>query len=129
MISMKQRKPTIYIAGPMRGIKDFNFPAFDRQEKVLLEQGWNVINPAEMDRQDGTPCSSPMEYDPATDYADREFMRDALKRDLTVIAEKCTAVYCMSGFENSRGAKTEYHLAKAIGIDIYYEVPLPKINY
>jgi len=56
-------------------------------------------------------------------------MRDALKRDLKVIAEDCTAIYCMSGFENSRGAKAEYHLAKAIGIDIYYEVPLPKINY
>ena len=70
-----------------------------------------------------------MEYDPTTDYEDREFMRDALKRDLKVIAEDCTAIYCMSGFENSRGAKAEYHLAKAIGIDIYYEVPLPKINY
>ena len=126
---MERRKPTIYIAGPMRGIEDFNFPAFDRQEELLKKQGWVVINPAELDRQHGSPESGPMVYDPTTDYEDREFMRDALKRDLTVIAKDCTAIYCMSGFENSRGAKAEYHLAKAIGIDIYYEVPLPKINY
>ena len=126
---MERRKPTIYIAGPMRGIEDFNFPAFDRQEELLKKQGWVVINPAELDRQHGSPETGPMEYDPTTDYEDREFMRDALKRDLTVIAKDCTAIYCMSGFENSRGAKAEYHLAKAIGIDIYYEVPLPKINY
>ena len=113
----------------MRGIDDFNFPAFDRQAELLRKQGWVVINPAEMDREHGSPESSPMEYDPTTDYNDREFMRDALRRDLMAIAEDCTAIYCMSGFENSRGAKAEYHLAKAIGIDIYYEVPLPKINY
>ena len=126
MISMKQRKPTIYIAGPMRGIKDFNFPAFDRQEKVLLEQGWNVINPAEMDRQDGTPCSSPMEYDPAINYEDREFMREVLGRDLIAICNDCTALYMMSGWETSRGAKAEWHTAKALGLEIYYEAPLPK---
>ena len=126
---MERRKPTIYIAGPMRGIKDFNFPAFDRQAGLLEKQGWRVINPAELDRQNGSPENGPMDYDPTKDYEDREFMRDALKRDLKVIAEDCTAIYCMSGFENSRGAKAEYHLAKAIGIDIYYEVPLPKINY
>lgn len=126
---METRTPTIYIAGPMRGIEDFNFPAFDRQANLLRKQGWCVINPAEMDREHGSPESSPMEYDPATDYNDREFMRDAMRRDLVAIAEDCTAVYCMSGFETSRGAKAEYQLAKAIGIDIYYEVPLPKINY
>ena len=49
------RKPTIYIAGPMRGYEDGNFPAFDRQARVLEEQGWIVINPAEMDRQEGEP--------------------------------------------------------------------------
>ncbi len=43
------RKPTIYIAGPMRGFKDYNYPAFDRQQTVLEKQGWRVINPAEMD--------------------------------------------------------------------------------
>ena len=46
---MERRKPTIYIAGPMRGIEDFNFPAFDRQEELLKKQGWVVINPAELD--------------------------------------------------------------------------------
>ena len=126
---METRKPTIYLAGPMRGIEDFNFPAFDRQAELLRKQGWRVINPAEMDREHGSPESGPMEYDPATDYNDKEFMREALRRDLVAIAEECTAIYMMSGFEQSRGAKAEYQLAKAIGIDIYYEVPLPKINY
>ena len=126
---METRKPTIYLAGPMRGIKDFNFPAFDRQAELLRKQGWRVVNPAELDREHGSPETGPMEYDPATNYNDREFMREALRRDLVAIAEECTAIYMMSGFEQSRGAKAEYQLAKAIGIDIYYEVPLPKINY
>ena len=123
---MKTRRPTIYIAGPMRGIEDFNFPAFDRQARVLKKQGWIVINPAEMDRQDGLPCNGPMEYDPSVNYEDREFMRDALKRDLVAICDRCTAMYMMSDFEHSRGAKTEWHLAKALGLEIYYEAPLPK---
>ena len=122
---MAERNPTIYIAGPMRGYEDFNFPAFDRQAEVLREQGWVVINPAEMDRQDGLPCSGPMEYDPVVNYEDREFMRDALKRDLVAICDDCTAMYMMSGWEESRGAKAEWHTAKAVGLKIYYEAPLP----
>ena len=123
---MKKRKPTIYVAGPMRGYENFNFPAFDRQTRILKKQGWGVVNPAEMDRQSGLPCNEPMEFDPATNYNDREFMRDALKRDMIIICEECTAIYMMSNWESSRGAKAEYHLAKALGLDIYYEAPLPK---
>ena len=123
---MKDRTPTIYIAGPMRGYEDGNFPAFDRQARVLKKQGWIVINPAEMDRQEGEPPNGHLEFDPATDYNDREFMRDALKRDLVVICEDCTAMYMMSEFEKSRGAKAEWHTAKALGLEIYYEAPLPK---
>ena len=33
----------------------------------------------------------------------------------------------MQDWEKSRGAKAEWHLAKALGLEIYYEVPLP--NY
>ena len=125
---MSSRKPTIYIAGPMRGFDDGNFPAFDRQAMVLEKQGWVVINPAEMDRQEGEPPSGHAEFDPSTDYEDREFMRDALKRDLIVICEDCTAMYMMSSWENSRGARAEWHTAKAVGLDIYYEAPLPDKN-
>ena len=119
------RNPTIYIAGPMRGYDDYNYPAFDRQQKVLEEQGWKVINPAEMDRDDDKPISGPMEFDPDNNYEDHEFMRQALKRDMDVICDDCTAIYMMSNWEKSKGAKTEWHLAKALGLDIYYESPLP----
>tara|TARA_Y100000034_G_scaffold77797_1_gene93527 strand:+ start:716 stop:1126 length:411 start_codon:yes stop_codon:yes gene_type:complete len=121
----KDRTPTIYIAGPMRGIEGFNFPAFDRQAKVLREQGWVVINPAEIDRELGSPSSDPMEYDPVTNYEDHEFMRVALKRDTSVICDDCTAMYMMAKWEISRGALAEWHLAKALGLDMYYEAPLP----
>ena len=124
---MKDRTPTIYVAGPMRGYDNFNYEAFDRQTDILRKQGWSVINPAEMDRDISAPPSDPHEYDPKTNYEDREFMREALCRDLVAICDTCTAVYMMSGWEQSRGAKAEWHCAKALGLEIYYEVPL--INY
>ena len=121
----ENRKPTIYIAGPMRGYDDYNYPAFDRQQKVLEEQGWKVINPAEMDRDDDKPINGPMQFDPDNNYEDHEFMRKALKRDMVAICDDCTAIYMMSNWEKSKGAKTEWALAKALGLDIYYESPLP----
>lgn len=119
------RVPTIYIAGPMRGFEDGNFPSFDRQEKILKNQGWVVINPAEMDRTEGSPPNGHDNFDPSSDYSDQEFMREALERDSVAICRECTALYMMSGWEKSKGAKAEWHIAKAIGLDIYYEAPLP----
>jgi len=124
----KSRNPTIYVAGPMRGHDEYNYPAFDRQAQILEKQGWTVVNPAEMDRSISSPEKCPMEFNPSTNYDDQEFMREALHRDLDQICNNCTAVYMMSGWETSRGAKAEWATAKAIGIDIYYEAPLPK-NY
>jgi len=123
---MKEREPTIYIAGPMRGYDDGNFPAFDRQAKVLEKQGWRIINPAEMDRQDGSPPNGHKGFDPVNDYNDQQFMREALERDCIAICRECTAIYMMSDWETSRGAKAEWHLAKALGLEIYYESPLPE---
>tara|TARA_Y100000593_G_scaffold87420_1_gene167846 strand:+ start:35 stop:406 length:372 start_codon:yes stop_codon:yes gene_type:complete len=123
---MNARMPTIYVAGPMRGHDDYNYPAFDRQKQVLEEQGWNVVNPADLDRDDNKPINGPMEFDPENNYEDHEFMRQALKRDMVAICDECTAIYMMSGWERSKGAKTEHALAKALGLSVYYEAPLPK---
>jgi hypothetical protein len=122
------RNPTIYVAGPMRGFENYNYPAFDRCAKVLSEQGWTVINPAELDREAGKPMSDPMEFSPDTNYEDHEFMRNALKRDMISICDECTAIYMMSNWERSKGANTELALAKALGLDIFYEAPLPKVQ-
>mgnify|MGYP000005629026 FL=1 len=119
------RKSTIYVAGPMRGHHDYNYPAFDRQTRVLKAQGWKVVNPADMDRSQFQPDNSPHDFDPDINYEDQEFMRDALKRDMVAICDDCTAIYMMAGWESSKGAKAEHALAKALGLDIYYEAPLP----
>ncbi|MHB1850453.1 MAG: DUF4406 domain-containing protein, partial [Acidimicrobiales bacterium] len=43
----------IYIAGPMRGVKDWNFPAFDAARDLLVAAGWEVVSPADLDRAGG----------------------------------------------------------------------------
>ena len=40
---------TLYLAGPMRGIPEFNVPAFFEAEARLVSAGFNVINPARRD--------------------------------------------------------------------------------
>ena len=110
----------------MRGFEHYNYPAFDRCSRVLKDQGWEVINPADLDRQSGKPSSPSYDFDPENCYEDHEFMRQALRRDMVALCEECTAIYMMSGWEKSKGALAEYSLAKALGLDIYYEAPLPK---
>ena len=40
------RPMRIYIAGPMSGLPDFNYPAFNQAEQRLLALGYEVENPA-----------------------------------------------------------------------------------
>ena len=124
----KNREPTIYVAGPMRGYDNYNYPAFDYRSGKLKEMGWEVINPAELDRNQGKPLSDPKAFCPDSNYEDHQYMRSALKRDMDAICDKCTAVYMMANWEQSRGAKAEWHLAKALGLDIFYEIPLPEVS-
>ncbi len=46
---MKKHKTKLYLAGPMRGIKDYNFPTFMEMAKRLRSMGLQVWNPAERD--------------------------------------------------------------------------------
>ncbi len=79
-----------------------------------------------MDRTQFQPDSDPNDFNPDINYEDQEFMRDALKRDMVAICDKCTAIYMMAGWESSKGAKAEHALAKALALEVYYEAPLPK---
>lgn len=102
-------KKIVYIAGPMRGIPLYNFPAFDAAEARLKKRGWIVINPAELDRKNGVHENT----DPLPDG----FLRNAMLRDTGAI---CTAdaIALLPGWHASKGAAVELALAKLLGLEI-----------
>lgn len=116
-------RKTIYCAGPMRRIRHFNFPAFDAAAKRLRAEGWNVISPAELDREHGfDETAFPDDYD-WIDLKKANFsLDDAIDRDVAAI-KKCDAIYMLAGWENSAGAKAEKGLAEWRGLEVFYEVP------
>jgi len=113
---------TVYIIGPMRGYKDYNFPAFTVAAMNLREQGYSVISPAEMDREDGfEPHELPRDHD-WNDYPDHLcFDRDkCARRDVEAIFDS-DAVYLLKGYEESRNGQTEIGIAEWLGRKIWYE--------
>ena len=102
----------IYIAGPMSGHLNGNFDAFFAKEKQLVAAGWDVINPAQMDVDNGVDPNDLGEYD----------YEDCARRDIEVLVT-CDAIYMLAGFQFSKGACWERALAKHLGIKRYYEVP------
>ena len=113
----------IYIAGPMRGIRHFNFPAFDAARDLLTETGWNPISPADLDRATGFDEKAfPDDYD-WIDLKKIGFsVHDAIDRDVEAI-KSCDAIYMLKGWENSKGAKAEKAMAEWLGLEIKYEQP------
>lgn len=100
---------TVYLSGPMRGIPDFNFPAFDAARDRLLGQGYSVISPADMDRV----CP---EVTDTAGYAERD------TEALIKLARSGRGAICMlKGWEKSVGAQAEYHLAKWLELAVWYE--------
>lgn len=93
---------TVYIAGPMRGYPEFNFPAFDKAKDLGISLGYTVFSPADMDRAD-----DPNEVAKLSPEQRQEMF--AL-RDTKAIFDS-THVAMLPGWEKSRGARAEFFLA------------------
>lgn len=105
----------VYIAGPMRGYDEYNFPAFDRAAKEWRRAGWQVVNPAELDRVAGMSEFTPLPEDPAEF---QKVLREVFTRDLVALAT-CDAIALLPGSANSKGVHVELTLAKFLKLDIY----------
>lgn len=108
---MSTRTPhqtTVYLAGPMRGIEEFNFPAFEAAALHLRRQGYQVFSPAEHDLESG--------FDPKGTL-DGFNLRAALKWDLETITS-CNCVVVLPGWEHSKGCAAEVATARALGIKV-----------
>lgn len=97
----------LYLAGPMRGLPLFNFPAFDTAAALLREAGFDVFNPAEHDREtialDGRTIAELT-------------IRECMAVDTAWICANADGVAYLPGSHRSKGALAEIALAEALGI-------------
>jgi hypothetical protein len=113
----------IYVAGPMRGIPEFNFPAFNAAAAALRALGHWVFNPAERDNEThGTDISKGnLTGDEAQATKDHGFnLRDALGDDLAFICKHADAIALLPGWERSKGANAEKATAEALGLELMF---------
>ena len=91
----------IYIAGPMTGLPDLNFPAFHAEAARLRALGYEVSNPAEINP------------DPTAGW------EACMRADIAELV-KCDGVALLPGWERSRGASLEAHIAHSLGMRLVY---------
>lgn len=117
----------IYIAGPMQGVPEFNFPRFHAVADFLRSNGHSVFSPAEKDieRHGGVNIAAGnASGDIARAKADHGFsLREALAQDCEYICLEANCVLMLPGWETSKGAQAEHRLATALkseGMSLLY---------
>lgn len=89
----------VYLSGPMSGIADNNFPEFHRWAEALRSKGFGVVSPAEI-QEAGT-------------------WELCLRADLSELCT-CDGIALMPGWEGSKGAHLELHVAHRLGMKVLH---------
>ncbi len=106
----------VYVAGPMRGVPKFNFPAFMATTEQLEALGHEVYNPAQRDIDTGFDPAGLTGNENLNDGEHRFDLRDALGADLDWITSQADALCLLPGWAKSKGARAE--LATAVALDL-----------
>lgn len=128
---MNEDPQILYVAGPMSGRPQFNYPAFDAMAEVLRADGWLVQSPAEMDdphiREAAmrSPDGNFREFDADLKRLghEPETWGDFLSRDVKLIADTVDGIVLLEGWETSRGARLEAFVAMQVGKPVFFHHP------
>lgn len=93
----------VYIAGPMSGLPEFNYPAFNDAEGRLLVAGHYPLNPTRIEEEN--TAGEPQAWD--------WYMRRALK-----MVTDADGMALLPGWADSRGARLERQVAMQLGITV-----------
>jgi Domain of unknown function (DUF6378)/Domain of unknown function (DUF4406) len=104
-----QKAYNVYIAGPMRGLPEHNYPAFNSLEDFIWTHGVPGVDvkvaPVNPARNFGG--------DTTREYA------DYMRLDIPQLA-KCHGIVILPGWETSEGARLEIEIARHLGLDFFY---------
>jgi hypothetical protein len=117
----------IYLAGKMRGVPEFNYPAFHAAAAKLREAGHTVFSPAEHDIEafgvdpgKGNPTGDESQFARQVGLTEMQLRRKVFGVDLGWITQHADAVALLTGWEDSSGARAEHATAVALGLKIMY---------
>lgn len=100
----------VYLAGPMSGYEDYNFPAFIEAAAKLRAAGHFVFNPAENDYL--------LYGSDFLDHPERADFRKCMEDDLRWICRYAEAIALLPGWERSTGVRVEKTLADALKLEV-----------
>jgi hypothetical protein len=103
-----------YIAGPMSGIPQFNYPAFDKMADKIRDMGHEVMSPAEMDSEAVRHIAMASEHGNLSEFNSDSTWGDFLARDVKIVADEVDGVVLLPGWTNSRGARLEAFIALTV---------------
>lgn len=104
-----------YVAGPMTGIYEFNFPMFDEVSEYLRKKlALKVISPAEIEREQGFDEKGKAGFEVCSDEQRHQFARNDIEALL-----KVDGVVLLPGWENSTGASNEAKIASWLGLHAF----------
>lgn len=96
-------KTKIYISGKISGLGEVHVQAlFGYAETQLINKGYDVVNPINL-RHDH-------------DRSWLSYMREDIKALMN-----CDAIYMLTNWKDSKGAKIEHDLAQSLGLQILYQ--------
>ena len=91
----------VYIAGPMSNLPELNFPAFEAEASRLRALGYDVVSPHEVCPDKGMAWA------------------DCMKADIAALVT-CDGIALLPGWERSKGASLEAHIACALNMRMVY---------
>lgn len=121
------REPVFYVAGPMRGYPEANFPAFDEARDRGIALGYGIISPADMDRVNGIDGTEGDEEYSGADMA-RQFVTRDTAALLSLRAELGDGIALLPGWERSTGATAEFFVARWLGLRVVSAVDFQPIE-
>lgn len=92
---------TIYLSGPMTGIPEYNFPAFNEAAAKMRHAGFTVLNPAEL-------------FNGAANRTRAEYFRNDFRN-----VSECDIVLVLPDWQKSVGAVKEIIAARECGCEIW----------
>jgi hypothetical protein len=103
-----------YLAGPMRGYPEYNFPAFHKATAKLRADGWRIDSPAERDEAD----QSINHAKDRAGWADHLGLDYFMQFDLAMVCRADCAIV-LPGWEKSQGARLETAVATEVGHPVF----------